>query len=150
MAASYDDGSVLRRRQRTQRRQRRTTTAGDGSGTKKDYGLYWRKTTAAADIDDDAIGGSISLVRGLKQQSNDDRGEETATAIQRPMGDGVVAWDRRCIRGRGRDKRAHRDTSTEPRCESGGLHHNENMIYIPTQKPQAQGGVCFFDFHAPP
>ena len=51
-------------------------------------GLYWRKTMAAANIDDDAIGGSISLVRGAKQQSTDDRGEETATTIQRLMGDG--------------------------------------------------------------
>ncbi len=42
---------------------------------------------AAANIDDDAISGSISLVRGSKQ-STDDRGEETATTIQRPMGDG--------------------------------------------------------------
>ena len=49
---------------------------------------YCRKTTAAAEIDDEAIGGSISLVRGSKQQSTDDRGEETATTIQRPMGDG--------------------------------------------------------------
>ena len=55
----------------------------------KSIGLvYRRKLTAAADIDDDAISGSISLVRGLKQQSTDDRGEETATTIQRPMGDG--------------------------------------------------------------
>ena len=51
-------------------------------------GLYRRKTTAAADIDNNAIGSSISLVRGSKQQSTDDRGEETATTIQRPMGDG--------------------------------------------------------------
>jgi len=43
---------------------------------------------AAADIDDDAIGGIISLIRGSKQQSTDDRGEETVTTIQRPMGDG--------------------------------------------------------------
>ncbi len=45
-------------------------------------GLYRRKMTAAAEIDDDAIGGSISLVHGSKQQSTDDRGAETATAIQ--------------------------------------------------------------------
>jgi len=49
--------------------------------------VYWRKTTAA-DIDDDAIGGSISLVHGSKQHSTDDRGKETATTIQGPMGDG--------------------------------------------------------------
>ena len=51
-------------------------------------GLYCRKTKAAAEIDNDAIGGSISLVHGSKQQSTDDRGEESATTIQRPMGDG--------------------------------------------------------------
>ncbi len=61
------------------------------SGTSYEHngiGLYHRKTTAAAEIDNNAIGGSISLVRGSKQQSTDDRGEETATTIQRPMGDG--------------------------------------------------------------
>jgi len=51
-------------------------------------GLYRWKMTAAADIDDDAIGGSISLVRESKQQSTDDQGEETARTIQQPMGDG--------------------------------------------------------------
>ena len=99
-AASCDDGSVLRQRQRTtttaadgsgmtkataarQRRQRSVSTADDGASYEDNgIGLYCRKTTAAADIDDDAIGGSISLVRGSKQQSTDDRGEETATAIQ--------------------------------------------------------------------
>ena len=79
-AASFDDGSVL------QRRQHRTTTAGNGSGTTKataarrrqqrsvstadngascednGIGLYRWKMTAAANIGDDAIGGSISLV----------------------------------------------------------------------------------------
>jgi hypothetical protein len=45
-------------------------------------GLYRQKTTAAAEIDDDTIGGSISLVRGSKQQSTDDWDEETATTIQ--------------------------------------------------------------------
>jgi len=45
-------------------------------------GLYRRKTTAAADIDDDAIGGSISLVRGSKQQSTDNQGEEMVRTIQ--------------------------------------------------------------------
>ncbi len=43
----------------------------DNGASYKDNGiaLYRRKTTAAADIDDDAIGkgGSISLVRGSKQ-----------------------------------------------------------------------------------
>ena len=105
-AASFDNGSVLQRRQRT------TTAAGDGSGTTKvtaarrrrqrfastadngasykdnGIGLYRQKTTAAADIDDDAIDGSINLVCGSKQQSTDDQGEETARTIQRPMGDG--------------------------------------------------------------
>ena len=95
MAASYYDGSVLRRLQHCM------TTAGDNSGTTKataarqrrqrsvstadnnasyednGIGLYWRKTMAAADINDDAIGGSISLVRGSKQQSTDNRSEET-------------------------------------------------------------------------
>ena len=57
----------------------------DNGASYEDNGIglvYRRKTTAAADdIDDDAIGGSISLVRGSKQQSTDDRGEETATTI---------------------------------------------------------------------
>ena len=62
----------------------------DNGASYEDNGisLYRRKTTAVADIDDDPIGGSISLIRGSKQQSTDDRGEETATTIQRPMGDG--------------------------------------------------------------
>ena len=65
------------------------STADNGASYEDNgIGLYRRKTTAAAEIDDDAIGGSISLVRGWKQQSTDDRGEETATTIQRPMGDG--------------------------------------------------------------
>jgi len=66
------------------------STADNGASYEdKSIGLvYRRKTTAVADIDDDAIGGSISLIRGSKQQSTDDRGEETATTIQRPMGDG--------------------------------------------------------------
>jgi hypothetical protein len=65
------------------------STADNGASYEDNgIGLYRRKTTAAAEIDDDAIGGSISLVRGSKQQSTDDRGEETTTAIQRPMGDG--------------------------------------------------------------
>jgi hypothetical protein len=71
------------------RRQRSVSTAGNiASYEDNGIGLYRQKTTAAADIDDDAIGGNISLVRGSKQQSTDDRGEETATTIQRPMGDG--------------------------------------------------------------
>jgi len=64
-------------------------TADNGTSYEdNDIGLYQRKTTAAADIDDNAIGGSISLVCGWKQQSTDDRGEEMATTIQRPMSDG--------------------------------------------------------------
>jgi len=162
MAASYDDGSVLQQRQRTstteayyddgrrwqrhdkgdcrsQRRQRFVSTADNGALYEDNgIGLYRRKTTAAADIDDDAIGSSFSLIRGSKQQSTDDRGEETAATIQRPMGDGgeeiqqsaltlgggtvvgawkspkprrggVVARNGGCIRRRGRDKRAHHD-----------------------------------------
>ena len=65
------------------------STADNGASYEDNgIGLYRRKTTAAAEIDDNAIGGSISLVRGWKQQSTDDQGEETATTIQRPMGDG--------------------------------------------------------------
>ncbi len=84
MAASYDDGSVLLRWQATagttkataarRRRQRSVSTADNGASYKDNgIGLYRRKTTAVAEIDDDAIGGSISLVRGSKQQSTDDR-----------------------------------------------------------------------------
>jgi hypothetical protein len=65
------------------------STANNGASYEDNgIGLYRRKTMAAAEIDDDAIGGSISLVCGSKQQSTDDRGEETATTIHRPMGDG--------------------------------------------------------------
>ena len=72
-----------------QRRQRSVSTADNGASYEDNgIGLYRRKTMAVAEIDDDAIGGSISLVRGSKQQSTDDRGEETATTIHRPMGDG--------------------------------------------------------------
>ena len=56
----------------------------DNGASYEDNGIglvYRQKTTAAADIKDNAIGGSISLVRGSKQQSTDDRGEETATTI---------------------------------------------------------------------
>ena len=71
------------------RRQRSVSTADHGASYEDNgIGLYWQKTTAAADLDNDALGGSISLVRVSKQQSTDDRGEETATTIQRPMGDG--------------------------------------------------------------
>jgi hypothetical protein len=135
-AASFDDGSVLRRRQRP------STTAAyydDGSvvrrwqamaGTRHNKGdcgstkatavcvdsrqrriirgqrhrPYCRKTTAAAEIDDDAIGGSISLVRGSKQQSTDDRGEESAMTIQQPIGDGggEIQQSTLILGGRGR------------------------------------------------
>jgi hypothetical protein len=65
------------------------STADNGASYEDNgIGLYRRKMTAAAKIDDDAIGGSISLVRGSKQQSTDNRGEELATTIQRLMGDG--------------------------------------------------------------
>ena len=47
------------------------------------YQLYaYDLSVRAAYIDDDAIGGSNSLVRGSKQQSTDDQGEETARTIQ--------------------------------------------------------------------
>jgi len=65
------------------------STADNGASNEDNgIGLYQGKTTAAAGIDAIAIGDSISLVRGSKQQSTDDRGEETATTIQRLMGDG--------------------------------------------------------------
>ena len=65
------------------RPQRFVLTADNGASYEDNgIGLYRRKTMAAADIDGDAIGGSISLIRGSKQQSTDDRGEETATTIQ--------------------------------------------------------------------
>ena len=54
-------------------RQRSVSTADNGASYEDNgIGLYRRKTTAAAEIDDDAIGGSISLVRGSKHQSTDD------------------------------------------------------------------------------
>ena len=56
----------------------------DNSASYEDNGIsvYRRKTTAAADIEENAIGGGISLGSGSKQQSTDYWGEET------PMGDG--------------------------------------------------------------
>ena len=66
----------------------------------------------------------------------------------KPWRGGVIARDGRCIHGRGRDKRAHRDTSTEPRCESGGLRHNgKHDIY---SHAETSGARRFSDFHAPP
>jgi hypothetical protein len=74
--------------------QRSVLTADNGASYEDNgIGLYCRKTTAAAEIDDDAIGGSISLVRGSKQQSTDDRGEETAMSNGNTMTDG--GWGRR-------------------------------------------------------
>jgi hypothetical protein len=87
-AAYYDDGIVVRRWQATAGTRHDKGDSVDGRQRHNGIGLYRRETTAAAEIDDDAIGGSISLVRGSKQHSTDDRGEETATTIQRPMGDG--------------------------------------------------------------
>ena len=67
----------------------------------------------------------------------------------KPRRGGVVARDGRCIRGRGRDKRAHRDTSTEPRCESGGLRHNgKHDIYSHAETSGARRGA-FFRFSRP-
>ncbi len=74
-AAYYNDGSVVRRWQAMsgttkataarRRRQRSVSTADNGASYEDNgIGLYRRKTTAAAKINDDAIGGSISLVRG--------------------------------------------------------------------------------------
>jgi hypothetical protein len=72
-----------------QRRQRSVSTADNGALYEDNgIGLYRRKKMAAAEIDNDSISGSISLICGSKQQSTDDRGEETVTTIQRPMGDG--------------------------------------------------------------
>ena len=84
------DGSGTTKATAARRRQQRSVSTADNGASYEDIciGLYRRKTTAAADIDDDAIGGSISLVRGSKQQSTDNRGEELATTIQRLMGDG--------------------------------------------------------------
>jgi hypothetical protein len=62
-----------------------------------------------------------------------------------------------CIRGRERDKRAHReinnqydtDNITEARCESGGLRHNgKNDIYSHAETSGARRGA-FFRFSPP-
>jgi hypothetical protein len=66
------------------------STADNGASYEDNgIGLYRRKTTAAAD----AISGSISLVRESKQQSTDDRGEETAMSDDNTTTDG--GWGRR-------------------------------------------------------
>jgi len=70
------------------------STADNGASFEDNgIGLYRRKTKAAAKIDDNAIGGSISLIRGLKQQSTEDRGEETAMSDDNTTTDG--GWGRR-------------------------------------------------------
>ena len=75
-------------------RQRSVLTADNGASYEDNgIGLYRRKTTAAAEIDDDSIGGSISLVRGSKHQSTDNRVEETAMSNDNTMTDG--GWGRR-------------------------------------------------------
>ena len=55
------------------------------------------------------------------------------------------------MRGPGRDKRAHHDIN---KVDQGGREEvcatTDEMIFIPSQKPQAQGEVRFSDFHAPP
>ena len=63
-AAYYDDGSVLRRWQATAGTRHDKGDSVDGRQRHNGIGLYRRETTAAAEIDDDAIVGSISLVRG--------------------------------------------------------------------------------------
>ena len=76
-------------------------------------------------------------------------------------GGGVVARDGGCIRGRERDKRAHReinnmiriishhDNITEARCKSGGLRHNgKNDIYSHAETSGARRGA-FFRFSRP-
>jgi hypothetical protein len=69
------DGSGTTKATAARRRQQRSVSTADNGASYEDIciGLYCRMTTAAADIDNDAIGGSISLVRGLKQQSRDNR-----------------------------------------------------------------------------
>ncbi len=67
----------------------------------------------------------------------------------KPRRGGVVARDGRCIRGRGRGKRAHCDTLTEPRCERGGLRHNgKHDIYSHAETSGARRGA-FFQFSRP-
>jgi hypothetical protein len=77
------DGSGTTKATAARRRRQRSVSTADNGAWYEDngIGLYCRKTTAAADIDNDAISSSISLVRGSKQQSTDDRGEETAVIM---------------------------------------------------------------------
>jgi hypothetical protein len=78
MTTAGDGSSMTKDTVAQQRRQRSVLTADNGAPYEDNgIGLYRGKTTAAADIVDDAIGGSISLVCGLKQQSTDKRSEET-------------------------------------------------------------------------
>jgi hypothetical protein len=48
------------------------------------------------------------------------------------------------------DKRAHRDINIDRGVSVEDCATMEKMIFIPTLKPMAQGGVRFSDFHAPP
>ena len=78
MTTAGDGSGTTKATAARRKRQRSVSTADNGASYEdKGIGLYQRKTTAAANIDDNAISGSISLVRGLKQQSTDDRSEET-------------------------------------------------------------------------
>jgi hypothetical protein len=66
----------------------------------------------------------------------------------KPRRGGVVARDGGC--GQGRDKKAHRDINIDQGVRVEDCATTEKMIFIPTLKPLAQGGVRFSDFHAPP
>ena len=49
-----------------------------------------------------------------------------------------------------RYKRAHRDINIDQGVRVEDCATTEKMIFIPTLKPLAQGGVRFLDFHTPP
>ena len=58
------NGSGTTKATAARRRRQRSVSMADNGASYEDNGisLYQRKTTAAADIDDNTIGGSISLV----------------------------------------------------------------------------------------
>jgi hypothetical protein len=129
-----------------------------------------------ASYKDNGIGLSLA-----KQQSTDDRGgEETATTVQRPMGDGggEIQQSALILGGGGRwsgldrvlrlgGEGLSRGTGGvfaggegtrelivkkihRPRCESGGLRYNGKNGIYSHAKTSGARRGAFFDFHTPP
>ncbi len=77
---------------------------------------------------------SISLVRRSKQQSTDDRGEETATITQRPMRDGGGEIQQSASRwGKGDSgwgSGGNNDDGRHDAAANNGLRHNDGGQWV--------------------